>query len=186
MNNKISTGEILSIEIGLIIALFPGLCNFLILNTAKNASLLSIIIATIIGFIPLLMIIAISKKIENKSLREYIKDNLGVFGKIINLLLITIAIFILFLNSWLIIDFIISQFLTRTSYYYIAIIFFIIIAWTINKGIETISRTTFVMFMITIIIMIILWGALIPYIKLDNLKPYIDTSTKDILKSSLS
>ena len=184
MNHKISSGEVLSIEIGLIIALFPGLCNILMLNTSKNASILSIIIATIIGFLPVLMISIISKRIKSQFLRDYINDNFGLFGKILNQVLIVIAVFIIFLNSWLIIDFIISQFLTRTSYYYITVIFFIIIAWTINKGIECMSKTTFIMFIITMIIMISLWGTLIPYIKLDNLKPYIDTNIKNILKSS--
>lgn len=185
MNNKISSGQVLSIGVGLIVALFPGLVNFLILSSSKNASIISIIIASIIGFIPLFMIITISKRIKNLSLKEYIKNNYPILGLILNIILITVALFILFLNSWLIIDFIISQFLTRTSYYFIAIIFFIIIAWTINKGIETTSRAIFIMFLITVTIMILLWTSLIPYIKLDNLKPYIDVSSTSIIKSSI-
>lgn len=185
MNNKISSGQILPIGIGLIVALFPGLVNFLILSIAKNASIISIIIAFILGFIPLFMIISISKRISDLSLKNYIKRHFGIFGNIINLILLIIAIFILFLNSWLSIDFIISQFLTRTSYYYIAILFFIIIAWTVNKGIETTSRTIFIMFVITIPIMILLWTSLVPYVRLDNLKPYIDVSSISIIKSSI-
>ena len=57
MNNKISSGQVLPIGVGLIVALFPGLVNFLILSISKNASLISILIAAILGFIPLLMII---------------------------------------------------------------------------------------------------------------------------------
>ena len=185
MNEKISSGQIIPIEIALVVALFPGLINTLILNISKNASLLSVMIGIIIGLIPVLMITKISKKINNQSLKEYLIKKLGLFGKILNTILVLIAIFILFINSWLIIDFIISQFLTRTSYYFIGILFFTILAWTINKGIETISRSTFILFIITVVIMIILWSSLIPYINLENLKPYIDVEKTKILKSSL-
>ncbi|MBQ6546519.1 MAG: GerAB/ArcD/ProY family transporter [Bacilli bacterium] len=185
MNKKIKSNEVLAIEIGLITALFPGIANTLILNTSKNASLLSVLIAILIGTIPLFMIIKISKNIKTESLKEYIIKKLGILGKILNIILITIAIFILFINSWLIIDFIISQFLTRTSYYFIAILFFTIIAYIVNKGIETTSRTVFVLFILISIIMIALWICLIPYINLSNLKPYIDVTTNKIIKSSI-
>lgn len=185
MNGKISSGEVLTITIGLITALFPGITNSLILNTSKNTSLLLMIITTIIGLIPILLIITISKKIKDESLKDYLIKKLGTIGNILNILLILIAFFILFLNSWLIIDFIISQFLTRTSYYLIAILFFSIIAWTINKGIETVSRTIFVLFLLTSLIMILLWICLIPYIDLNNLKPYIDVEKSKIIKSSI-
>lgn len=185
MNGKISSGQSLTIEIGLIVALFPGLINHLLLNISKNSSLISIIIGSILGFIPILMIVLISKRINNLSLKDYIIKKLGPFGYLLNILLLLIAFFILIINSWLTIDFIISQFLTRSSYYFISIVFFLIIAYSINKGIETTSRSIFILFIITIIVMILLWFTLIPYIELNNLKPYIDTNTKNILKSSL-
>ena len=185
MNGKISSGEILTITIGLITALFPGITNALILNTSKNASLISVLIGIVIGLIPILLITKISNNIKTETLKEYIVKKLGIFGHILNTLLILIATFILFLNSWLIIDFIISQFLTRTSYYFIAIIFFAIIAWTVNKGIEVASRTIFILFLFTSIIMIFLWICLTPYIDLNNLKPYIDVGTNKIIKSSI-
>ena len=184
MNNKISSGEIMPITIGLITALFPGITNALILNTSKNASLISVLIGIIIGFFPILLIITISKRIESESLKDYLISKLGIIGRILNILLILIAIFILFLNSWFVIDFIISQFLTRTSYYFIAIVLFLIIAWTINKGIESVSRTIFILFLFTSLIMIFLWICLIPYINLNNLKPYIDVGINKIIKSS--
>jgi spore germination protein KB len=184
MNKKISSGEVFPIEVGLMVALFPGFANNLILSMSKNASLLSVLIAFVIGFIPILMIVLISKKIKTQSLKEYLNTNLGFFGKLLNILLIVVAIFILFLSSWLTIDFMISQFLTRTSYYFIAIIFFSIITYAINKGIETMSRSIFILFIITVPLMVILWCFLIPYIDLNNLKPYIDVGYNRIIKSS--
>ena len=185
MNKKISSSEIFTIEIGLTTALFSGIINTLILNISKNASFISMLISIFLGIIPLLMIVKISKNITTESLKEYMIKKLGVFGKVLNIILIIIAIFILFLNSWLTIDFIISQFLTRTSYYFIAIILFIIIGYTINKGIETTSKTIFVLSIIVSIIMISLWICLIPYVNHNNLKPYVDVSMDKIIKSSI-
>ena len=185
MNKKISSGEVFPIEVGLMVSLFPGFANNLILSMSKNASLLSVLIAFVIGFIPILMIVLISKKIKTQSLKEYLNTNLGFFGKLLNILLIVVAIFILFLSSWLTIDFMISQFLTRTSYYFIAIIFFSIITYAINKGIETMSRSIFILFIITVPLMVVLWCFLIPYVDLNNLKPYIDVGYNRIIKSSV-
>ena len=56
MNKKISSNEVLTIEIGLTTALFPGITNTLILNISKNASLISALISIFLGIIPLLMI----------------------------------------------------------------------------------------------------------------------------------
>ena len=185
MNNKISSGQVLAMQVGLSVSLFPGLANILILNISKNASLLSIVLGSILGLIPLLMIISISKKLQNSSMREYLKTNYKLLGSIINMILILTALFILFINSWLTIDFIISQFLTRTSYYFIAILLFSTIIYTLSKGIETTSRAIFILFIITITIMFLLWISLIPYVEINNLKPFIDVQKSKIIKSSL-
>ena len=186
MNKKISSGQAMTVEIGLIVAMFfPGISNILILDHAKNSSFISSLIGSFLGLIFLFIIILISKKINDQNLKCYLKEKLGFLGIFLNIILILIAIFILFINSWLIIDFIISQFLTRTSYYFIAFVLFSIIAFVVNKGIETMSRTTFILFIITIVFVIILWIALIPYVKLDNLKPFIDATFDNNIKSSL-
>lgn len=185
MNGKISSGEVFVIAVGLVVALFPGVTNALILNTSKNSSLITVMATTVIGIIPVLLMTSISKKIDNESLKEFLLKKYGLLGNVLNVLLIIVAIFILFLNSWLIIDFIISQFLTRTSYYFIAIMLFTIIGWTINKGIETLSRTIFIVFSIMSVVMILLWIFLIPYVDLNNLKPYIDVTKVKIIQSSL-
>ncbi len=185
MNEKISSSETLAIEVGLITALFPGIINPLLLTISKNASIISLLISMFLGIIPLFIILTISKSITTESLKDYMINNLGLLGKILNIILIAIAIFILFLNSWLIIDFIISQFLTRTSYYFIVVVFFTIIGYTLNKGVETTSRTIFVLTILVSIIMIALWICLIPYVNLNNLKPYIDVTSTRIMKSSI-
>ena len=74
MNGKISSGEVMAICVGLIFAMFPGFANSLILISSKNASLLSLIISFVVGFIPILMIMYISKKINTNFLDFSIKN----------------------------------------------------------------------------------------------------------------
>ena len=184
MKDKISSNLTMPFVIAMGVAMFfPGTANFLILQTSKNATVLSIIIGSILGFIPILMMVFINKKL-NVSLHIFLKQKLKFIGLFLNIILILIAFFILFVNSWQMLDFIISQFLTRTSYYVIAIIFFTIISYIINKGINTASKTSFILYTLTITVAIILWLFLIPYVKLDNIKPIIDTSYTNIIKSS--
>ena len=183
MNGKISSGEVMAICVAIIFAMFPGFANTLILSQSQNASLISLIIAFLLGLIPIGMIMYISTKI-NTNFFEFTKKNFKAFGYILDILLILVAIFTLLISNWLAIDFVISQFLTRSSYYLISILISVIIAITINKGIETLSRTIFILFIISVPVILLLLIPLIPYIELDNLKPYIDVPIKDILKSS--
>lgn len=181
MNSKIGSGEVMVIVVAIVFSLFP---DFVILTTSKNASLLSLIIGFIIGLIPVMMIYLISKKIDT-SFFSFLKDRFKSFGYVINIILILLAIFIVFFSSWMHFDFIISQFLIRDSYYFMAILFAILAIIAIVKGPEVISRTSFILFLIAVPILLVLLGALIPYVELDNLKPYIDTSFYNILTSSI-
>lgn len=184
MNGKISSGEIIGVCVAIIFAMFPGFANNLILSEAKNASLLSLLIAFIIGLIPIFMIMYISKKIDTNFF-DFAKKNLKVFGIILDIILLLVAIFTIILSSWFATDFIISQFLTRTSYYFIVILVAIITAITVNKGIEVLSRTIFILFIISVPIIMLLLLTLIPYVELQNLKPYIDVPAKNIINSTL-
>ena len=182
MNEKISSGQVMAIIVGIIFFLFP---DFIILSVSKNASLLSIVIGFVIGFIPIFMLYFISKKIDGSFL-DFLKDKFKIFSYVIILFLILIALFIAFYSSWINIDFIISQFLVRNSYYFMALLFAVATIIVVIKGPEVIARVSFILFLIAVPIMIILLGTLVPYIELDNLKPYIDTSFKNILQSALT
>lgn len=183
MNGKISSGEIMAICVAVIFAMFPGFANTLILTHSKNASLISLLIAFVVGLIPIFMIMYISKKIDSNFF-PFVKKNFKWFGYVLDIILLLLALFTMFISSWLSIDFIISQFLTRSSYYFISIFISVILAITVNKGIESLSRTIFLLFIISVPIILLLLLALIPYVELSNLKPYMDVSFKEILNSS--
>lgn len=183
MNGKISSGEMMILSICFITALFPGITNNLILSISKNSSLLSIIIATITSLIPIFMIVFISKRLDT-SLFDFLKNKFGFFGNFLNIFLIIMTFITLSISSWLFIDFLISQFLTRNSYYFISIFISLIVSYCVCKDLETLSRTTFVLFLISLITILISWICLSGYVEFDNFKPFIDVSYKNIIKSS--
>ena len=185
MNQKISSGQSMAISVALIFAMFPGFANSLILSQSKNASLLAVLIGFILGIIPALTIAYISKKI-NTDFFSFTKEKFKFLAYPIIIIILIFSLLITSISSWVSIDFIISQFLTRSSYYLIAILISVVSAIVINKGIEPLSRTVFMLFIMSVSIIIILLMTIAPYIELDNLKPYIDTSYKNIIKSSIS
>lgn len=184
MNKKISSGEMMAITIGLIATMFFGFINNRIFSISKNASLISVLIGIIIGIIPILMIMFISKKIDT-NLFTFLKDKLKIFSYPIIIILTLLAIYIIFIDSWIVINFIISQFLTKDSHYFISILFSLIAALLVTKGLEITSRTAFIIFIITMVIIIFFLGFLTPYLDIENFKPIIDTKSKNILQSAI-
>lgn len=183
MNGKISSGEVMAICVGIIFAMFPGFANYLILVSSRNDSLISLAIAFVIGLIPIFMIMFISKRI-NTSFFKFSVDNFKIFGYVLDIILLILAFFTIFISSWLAIDFVISQFLTRSSYYLVAIFVSIIVGFSINKGIESLSRTIFILFVVSVSVIMFLLLTLIPYVDVSNLKPIGVASFKSILNSS--
>lgn len=180
---KISYKEVFVLTFFVSVTLFIGFGDVRMMTVAGNSSLLSILIGTVIGMIPILIIVYISKFTKNDSLFTVLKDKFGVFGIILNILLCICAIAFLFLTSWLFVQFVISQFLTRNSYYILAIVFFGICAFTASKGIQVISRVSLIFYMITFIAIIIIIGFLIPNVEINNILPIFDVSKTNFIKS---
>ena len=183
MNKKISGGEVLCIIIYMIAVSFFSVINTTTLKISGNATLIAFLMGMVLGIIPVLMIMFISKKIDTSFL-TFLKNKFSIFGYIIMFILISLTAYLVFIFSFIFLDFVIGQFLTETSYYFISISLFLFVFYCVNKGIEVISRTTFVLFVFSFIIFIFFLITLIPYADINNLKPYIDSSTHNILKSA--
>ena len=81
----------------------------------------------------------ISKKIDT-SLFEFLKEKFSIFGYLINIILILTTMYLVFIFSWSFLDFVIGQFLTRTSYYFVSISLFIFVFYCVKKDIEVIEK----------------------------------------------
>lgn len=140
---------------------------------AKVDSYLSIAFAYILGFIPILFFIYLFN--QEKSLYELTIDTFGkVIGTMINyIMLIPIGV-IAICSVYSISNFMVSQFLSDTPIIIIYIVLSIVILYGIIKGIETISRTSLILFVITLILFSVAIIGLVPQIEIDNFKPFLE------------
>lgn len=184
--HKISSKEIFTFCFCLATFLFPGFGDDIILEYTRSSSFLASLLGFIIGFIPVFMLIFMSKRLKNKNIFEFNKEHFKFFGDILNFLLVLCVIAICFISSWIMLNFVISQFLTRNSYVFLAIVLFMIIALAVIKGKEVMGRSNIVLLSIFIFVLAFCFIFLIPEVEIDNLKPLFFAKPIDFVESSLT
>ena len=132
---KISHKEIFVLTFFLSCFLYPGFGDTLIIKYSGNGIIISTIIGSLIGFLVVLLITSIFDKIDKGNIFDYNVSRFKVFGKVLNVLIIIGILYIIFVESWNIITFIVSQFLTKTSYFEVAFIMFSCLSYFIIKKI---------------------------------------------------
>lgn len=153
-----------------------------LINALRQDSWIAPILSIIPAIAYILIINYISKYKENLTIAEKLKT---LFSKKISILLISIislfALTLAILNLFNISIFIQSQFLSKTPVYAIAITFAIVAIYVLSKGIKTITRTSVILFYLSIILYIIIFIGLIPNLNLENLKPILNSKPTEYL-----
>lgn len=175
---------------------FSTLFSFTILSTligigfnnvtriAKVDSYISVILAYIIGFIPVLLFIYLFN--QEKNINELITETFGkIFGTIINYLLLIPITIIGICSVYSISNFMVSQFLSDTPIIIIYVVPSMVILYGLIKGIETISRTSLILYVIMLILFFIAIFGLAPQIEFDNYKPVLENGLTSPLKGAL-
>lgn len=183
--HKISSKELFVFAFFLGNFLFPGFGNSLILKGAKNSSIIACIIGFIIGIFFLLTIIYMFKNNEYQNIFQFNKKHFKILGDVLNVLLVLCAIYMIVVSVWSITTFTISQYLIRTSYYSIIIIISFIIALLVLKKIEVIGRTSIILFMFFIVLIVFSAIFLIPLVEFENFMPVFDVSKSSLFKTSI-
>ena len=186
MKDRISILEYISILILIILSPFLGIGIYNILKIAKVDSYISIII----GYIMSILLICIFKKINDYKPDLNLKNKIEIlFNKNIAFLIITILSICYFLISCIlsynINSFIISQFLSETPILFISIILSILIIYINKKGIEVISRTSFILAILSIILIFIAVIGRYQYFDLSNLKPILKNGIYNPIMGSI-
>lgn len=184
--HKISSKEIFTFCFCLATFLFPGFGDDIILEYTKSSSFLASVLGFIIGFIPVLMLIYMSKRLKRKNIFEFNKQHFKFFGDFINILLVLCVLAICFISSWIMLNFVISQFLTRNSYVFLAIVLFSIIALAVIKGKEVMGRSNLVLLFVFVFVLAFCFIFLIPDVEIENLKPFFFAKPIDFVESSLT
>lgn len=182
---KISSKELITFSICLASALFVGFGDTILLKLNSNSALFVSIIGTILGFFILYLLLSIFK---NSDKDGFFKTNIRrfkYFGHAFNVILLLFAILCFGLNAWTFINFVISQFLTRTSYYFLAIVLFTIVSYAVSKKIEVMGRCMTVLGMIFLLVVIFVWGFLTPEVEIEKLYPFFNKDIPTIIKGIL-
>lgn len=181
---KLSTLQFCAIEYFLILANNVGLTTYILFNNAKQDGLISIILGTLIGLIPLSIYLKIINTKPELNIFEKIEDKFKT-GKIINLILTLGISFLIAINYNNLIDFISSQYLSKTPQIIISLSFLPAIIYILNKGTTVIGRTIFILLIISISLLLLTILGLVWQIKIDNLLPILEHGVKNPLICSL-
>lgn len=185
MKEKLSSLQICAIAYFLILCNNLGITTYNLFHYTRQDSLISIIIGTIIGFIPLLLYLKIMDYKPNLNLFEKIESLLPKpLAIIVNLIITTTITYLIILFFYNMINFISSQYLSRTPSLIVSIAFIPSILYILGKGITVIGRTTFILLFISIIFLSTTIFGVIGQININNLLPILENGLKTPLINS--
>ncbi|TBL81147.1 GerAB/ArcD/ProY family transporter [Paenibacillus thalictri] len=131
---------------------------------------------------------AIGKRFPHMTLIEIMETLLGKWlGKTVSLLFI-VSLFLAgpVVGLFFVGNFITTEFMVQTPIQAIYILFTIIIVMGARLGLETIARSSEILFPFVCVLFMLLVLFIAPQIKLDNALPFMETGVKPILLSVLS
>lgn len=174
-NNKISAFQFGIIGFFLSTSIFVGLGINSMFAIAGQDAWIASTISIITGIIPIFILIYIINYRPDKNIFE---KNIILFGKwigiIVNIILCGFVLYLTIILLWSITSFAITMYLIKTPQNFIASIFIFTAIYAVIKGIETISRTSQVLFFLNFIIVFIIVLSLYFYSNIDNLKPFLE------------
>lgn len=184
-NLKISGFQLSVISFFISTALFVGLgiAGMFALN-ARDAWV-STLLSFIVGLIPIGFILYLSNYKPEKNIFEKNKALFGkIIGSIVNIVLCLYALFMVVISIWATTTFAITMYLVKTPANFIAGIFILAAIYAVTKGIESIGRTSEILFFMTVLIVTIIVWSLISMADYDHLKPVLAEGIMPALKNS--
>ena len=182
MKKKITNFEISTLNYFITRAFLIGITFNALINSMKQDSFIIPLLSIIPGIIFVFIIDYIMNYEPSLSLPDKIiklfKNKIGIIIIVINCLF---AFFMCTLNFLNLGNFIQSQFLTKTPILAIAILFALATYYILSKGINTISRTSNILFYLNIALLVISCLGLLNSIKISNLKPFLVSRGNDYL-----
>lgn len=179
-DRKISNFEFATLNYFLTRAFLIGITFNALIKALKQDCWIIPLISIIPAFIIILLINYI---IEYKPSFNISEKIIELFNKKIGIVIIfsmcLLIFFISILNYLNLNNFIQSQFLSKTPLLAISIMFMFATFYILKKGINTISRTSNILFYMGFILLILTFLGLIPRFKIDNLKPFFISDIGD-------
>lgn len=162
-------------------SLFFGPAIYSVLHIAKQNGWISIILSFILSFIPLILYYLLFNLDKEKNIID-INNDLGLLGKLFNLIFILFIIFHASLVLWNLTNFIYSQFLFQTPLFIISLIFIIGILYMSFKNITSVARAGTIFFIINVILFLTAALSLIGKTDFSLLKPFLNEGLNPVFK----
>lgn len=180
---KINNLQFNSILIVIILQSFFGLTG---LNISSNDYWVSVLLGFLLGILIIALFIYIFSFKKELPIDKKIELLFGnKIGFLINIILIICYINISTILFYNLNTFINKEFLDKTPLYIIGFLFSLIIFYINTKGIETISRVSFLLLSLSFILIIISIISLFPSINIENFLPILNTKLNNIYMNSL-
>ncbi len=183
---KISSLSLCLLTFSITSSTFLGIgFNRVFLNQGPSA-LLNILIGLIIGYFIVFVIFKIMDTEPELSLsQKIIKCFKKPFNYIINFTLIIVASLGAMLALWRIVDFLNSQYLSKTPSLLIGILVISLVFYIVCKNIEVLTRFSTIISVLCITMILINILSLIPEVDINNLKPFVvENNIFKMIKSS--
>lgn len=187
MKNKITSMQVANIAYFAMLSFCIGISTHNITQIAREDCWISILIGFVAGFIPLYIYLGIINYEPGLSIVEKVEHLFGKkIGKIINTILAVSILFMITLLFWDLSNFVGSQYLHRTPTWFISILFLIPIIYVLTKDIKVLGRTTFILFMISIILLFLSIFGLVFQVNTDYIFPILKNGVGKAIGGSIS
>lgn len=183
MKNKINSFQFAALGWLMGDALFVGFGIIIMLTLSKQDAWLTMLIATVLALIPILILIYIINYKPEKNFFEKTQSLFGkIFGKIINFISACYVLFMLTMVIWTTTFFVLTQYLSKVPFLFLAVLFLLTAIYAVIKGIETIARIGEMMLVAAIIIITTIIVSLYPHSEISNLKPLLIKGFKPLVE----
>lgn len=186
-NNKISNFQFAIMSFFMTGSLFVGLGINSMFSLVERDIWITVLIGIVLSIIPALLFIYIFNYQPDKNIFEKNKILFGNWlGSGINILLCILVYIFMLLVIWSFTNFSITIYLTKTPEYFITVTFAIVACYAVIKGLETIARTSEVLFYFNIIFISIIIISLIFQFNTSFFKPVLVHGLSSVLLHSIT
>lgn len=181
MNKKITVLEMCSLTWQLMLSSGIGIATYIGFFSVKQDAWIAIIVSGFLGLIPLfiyLYLMNYKKDLNFFSLNEYLFGK--IVGKIINTLIVIVVTACVIIYFFNLTNFISSQYLNRTNNILIIIVLIIPVIYLLLQDLKIIGRTTFILFLFSLILLFFSIIGLLGQVDLNNIKPIMENNFTSI------
>lgn len=185
MKNKINNINFSTIIFFISQQSFLGVGLLKILTLTRQNSIYVSFISTIFTFIILLLFLSYYNYLPDYNVKDKIITTYKKTNKVINLFILLFTILFFIYSLFLLSIYIQNKYLNETPKIIIISLFLIPIVYSVNCGIKTITKTSFILFVISILDYIFMFIGIIKFINIENFKPLFEVNSNNLLLSSI-